>query len=408
MWLQGDGGDPRISSLSFSGMGLSPWAQPRGCSASSLGLQADVYQAMAAAAALQQDVRSLDPSKQPFMQIPQLQSLPPGSSSTPQQPQMLPHPKQAFHQESPQYVIHQSPTQPQSHQLLQQQLPQQHSFNEQQLVNHQQVPSNSTTSQPVPPLCQQMSFSDSNGNSVSSPMVSPLQSLLGSYPQEEPSRLGSVPQASIISSPSSWPSKRAAVERLNVSGDSNNMSPEMQQAGPLNHSNNINQGCISLPPFPGARDCSVDQEGNTDPQGRLLFGVNLEPSSLLMQDGLSSLRGVVGSDGESTNLPFTSNYMSNNNMGAEFGLNTSITPNGCIDESGFLQSPENMGQVNVPSRTFVKVMLAWNYFLWLWRTYTVSFSSFLFTRMRIIWRKFIELKESVEVGYISCIYYHCH
>ncbi|KAK4779203.1 hypothetical protein SAY86_006731 [Trapa natans] len=359
MWLQGDGGDPRISSLSVPGMGLSPWAQPRGCNSSSLGLQADVYQAMAAAA-LQQDVRSLDPSKQPFMQIQQFESLPPGSSLQQQQQQdhqmvqQQRHPKQAFLQESPQYAVHQSPVQPQSHPLLQQQLPRQHSFNEQHLVNQQQAPSNSSTSQP-PQLCNQMSFSDSNGNTASSPMISTLQSLLGSCPQDEPSHLGSLPLASpLVSYPSSWPSKRAAVERLHLMSDSNNIRPEMQHTGIVNHSNNVTQGCISLPPFPGARDCSVDQEESTDPHGRLLFGVNLEPSALLMQEGLSGLQGVVGSDGEAANLPFTSNYVSSN-MGADFGLNPSLTPNGCIDGSGFLQSPENMGQVNAPSRTFVKV-----------------------------------------------------
>ncbi|CBI30949.3 unnamed protein product, partial [Vitis vinifera] len=32
-----------------------------------------------------------------------------------------------------------------------------------------------------------------------------------------------------------------------------------------------------------------------------------------------------------------------------------MTPSSCIDESGFLQSPENVGQVNPPTRTFVKV-----------------------------------------------------
>ncbi|KAK4781646.1 hypothetical protein SAY86_015748 [Trapa natans] len=355
MWLQGDGGDPRISLPSIPGIGLSPWAQPRGCNSSSLGLQADVYQAMAAAA-LQQDVRSLDPSKQPFMQIQQLQSLPPGSSSQQQHHhQILSHPKQAFLQESPQYDVHQSSTQPQSHQLLQQQLSRQHSFNDQQLVNQQHVPSNSSTSQPIPQLCNQMSFSDSNGNSVSSPMASPLQSLLGSYPQDEPYHLGSLPQASPLVSPlSSWPSKPGAGKRLHHSGDLNDIQPEMQQTGLMHHSNIVTQGCISLPPFPGARDCSVDQEESTDQQGRLLFGVNLEPSSLLMQEGLSGFQGVVGCDGEMADLPFTSNYMSSN-MGADFGLNPSITHSGCIDESGFLQSPENMGQVNVPSRTFVKV-----------------------------------------------------
>ena len=114
---------------------------------------------------------------------------------------------------------------------------------------------------------------------------------------------------------------------------------------------NISSNSISLPPFPG-RECSIDQ-GSTDPHSHLLFGVNIEPSTLLMQNGMSGLKGV-GSDSNSTTVPFpSSNYMST--AGSDFSLNPAITPSSCIDESGFLQSPENVGQVNPPTRTFVKV-----------------------------------------------------
>lgn len=147
-----------------------------------------------------------------------------------------------------------------------------------------------------------------------------------------------------------WPSKRAAVEPLISSGPSQCVLPQVEQLGPP--LTNISQNSVSLPPFPG-RECTIDQEGNTDPQSHLLFGVNIEPSSLLMQNGMSNLRGV-GSDSDSTTITFpSSSYMST--TGTDFSLNPAITPSSCIDESGFLQSPENGGQGNQPSRTFVKV-----------------------------------------------------
>ncbi|OMO65817.1 AUX/IAA protein [Corchorus olitorius] len=145
-----------------------------------------------------------------------------------------------------------------------------------------------------------------------------------------------------------WPSKRAAVEVLS-SGSPQCVVPQVEQLGPPQ--TNMSSNSISLPPFPG-RECSIDQEGGNDPQSHLLFGVNIEPSSLLLQNGMSSLRGV-GSDSDSTTIPFSSNYMSA--AGTDFSVNPAMTPSSCIDESGFLQSPENGGQGNLQSRTFVKV-----------------------------------------------------
>ncbi|KAL3522749.1 hypothetical protein ACH5RR_015583 [Cinchona calisaya] len=70
-------------------------------------------------------------------------------------------------------------------------------------------------------------------------------------------------------------------------------------------------------------------------------------------NGISNLRGVA-SDSDSTTIPFAfSNYAGT--TGIKFPQNPAMTPSCCIDESGFLQSPENVGQANPTTRTFVKV-----------------------------------------------------
>jgi len=185
---------------------------------------------------------------------------------------------------------------------------------------------------------------------VTSPIVSPLHSLLGSFPQDESSHLLNLPRSIPLMQSAGWPSKRAAVEPLLSSGASQCVLPQVEKLGQPQP--NISPNSISLPPFPG-REYSLDQEGSTDPHSHLLFGVNIDPSSLLMQNGMSGLRGV-GSESESTTIPFpSSNYMST--AGNDVSLNPAVTPSSCIDESGFLQSPENVGQLNPPTRTFVKV-----------------------------------------------------
>ncbi|GAV83829.1 AUX_IAA domain-containing protein/B3 domain-containing protein/Auxin_resp domain-containing protein [Cephalotus follicularis] len=370
MWFRGDG-DRGMQSLNFQGIGITPWIQPR-LDASMLGLQTDMYQAMAAVAL--QDMRAVDPSKSAstaLLQYQQPQNLSSRSAAL-MQPHILQQsqPQQSFIQ-----GVQENQQQSQSH-LLQQQLQHQHSFNnqhqqqehalphQQQLVGHQQTPSavsamsqfaSSSQSQSPPlqalsTLCQQQIFSCSNGNPVTTSIVSPLHSFLGSYPQDESSQLLNMSRTNPLMSSSAWPSKRAAVEPLLPSASPQCVLPQVEQLGPPQ--TNISQNSISLPPFPG-RECSIDQEGSTDPHSHLLFGVNIEPSSLLMQNGMSTLRGV-GSDSNSTTLPFvSSNYMST--AGADFSVNPAMTPSRCIDESGFLQSPENVGQANSQNRTFVKV-----------------------------------------------------
>ncbi|KAA8528873.1 hypothetical protein F0562_036228 [Nyssa sinensis] len=76
MWLRGENGNRGIQSLNFQGIGVTPWMQPR-LDASVLGMQGDIYQAIAAATL--QDMRVVDPSKHapPFLlQFQQPQSVP--------------------------------------------------------------------------------------------------------------------------------------------------------------------------------------------------------------------------------------------------------------------------------------------------------------------------------------------
>ncbi len=107
----------------------------------------------------------------------------------------------------------------------------------------------------------------------------------------------------------------------------------------------------TLPPFPG-REYSGYQ-GATDPQSNLLFGVNIDSSPLMLPNGMANQRNI-GSENDSLSMPFsTTNFTSA--TGTDFPLNSDMTTSSCVDESGFLQSSENVDQVNPPTRTFVKV-----------------------------------------------------
>ncbi|KAL1833990.1 hypothetical protein ACET3Z_003641 [Daucus carota] len=372
-WLRGDSGDRSSQSLNFQGLGVSPLMQPR-LDASMVGMQtADIYQAMAAAAL--QDMRAVDSSKQTNPSLLQFQQAQGGSSRS----AGLIH-NQMMQQSQPQPLFlqnlgeHHSLAHSQS-QLLQQQQHQQglQHLNQQQqqqqlpirsqqeqLVDGHQVPTavpllsqfgsptQSSSFQTMSSM-QQQNFSNSNAIPAASPVVSPLHSLLGSFPQDEASQLINFPRSSALLTSSGWPAKRVAVDPLLSSAAAQGGMPSMEQLGSL-HSNFV-QSAVSLPPFPG-KDCAIDQDGSNDPQSHLLFGVNIDSTSLLMQNGIPSLRGV-GNDGDSTTIPFASNYMSTSS--ADYSINPSMTPTSCIDESSFLQSPDDAGQTNPSTKTFVKV-----------------------------------------------------
>ncbi|KAI4297298.1 hypothetical protein L6164_037192 [Bauhinia variegata] len=374
LWLR-DSTDRGLQSLNFQGIGVSPWMQPR-LEPTMLNLQTDMYQAMAAAAL--QDMRTLDPSKQhpaALLQFQQPQSFPNRTAAL-MQAQMLQQsqPQQAFqsNQDNQHPSLSQAQTQSHLQPQLQPQLQHQHSFNnqhhqqqqQQQVVDRHQISSAvSTMSQFVsapqpqsPPvqaiasLCHQQSFSESNGNPVTTAIVSPLHSILGSFPQDETSQLLNVSRTSSwipVQTSTTWPSKRVAVDPLLSSGASQGILPQVEHLG--QSQSTMSQSSVALPPFPG-RECQIDQEGSTDAQNHLLFGVNIEPSSLLVQNGMSTLK-AVGNNSDHTAIAFqSSNYL--NTTGTESSLNPVMTHS--IGESGFLQSPENGGPGN-SSKTFVKV-----------------------------------------------------
>lgn len=382
LWLRDT--DRGLQSLNFQGIGVNPWMQPR-FDPSMLNMQADMYQAVAAAAL--QDMRSVDPSKQHPGSLHQFQQPLNFANRTAalMQAQMLQHsqqPQQAFQNNLENQHLSQSQPQTQTH--PQQHLQHQHSFNN-QLHHHnqqqqqptQQVVDNSqqisgavsTMSQFVsaapqlqsPPmqqalssLCNQQSFSDSNVNS-STTIVSPLHSILGSFPQQdETSHLLSLPRTNSwvpVQNSTGWPSKRVAVDPLLSSGAAQCILPQAEQLG--QPQNTISQNAITLPPFPG-RECSIDQEGSNDPQSNLLFGVNIDPSSLLMHNGMSNFKGISGGNSDSSTMPYqSSNYM--NTAGNDSSLNHGVTSS--IGDSGFLRTPENaqQGNNNPLNETFVKV-----------------------------------------------------
>ncbi|XP_010538262.1 PREDICTED: auxin response factor 6 isoform X2 [Tarenaya hassleriana] len=352
MWDRG------LQSLNFQGVGVTPWMQPRLDPSGLLGMQNDVYQAMAAAAL--QDMRGIDPSK-PVPSLLQFQQ-PSGFSTRPvslMQPQMLL--QQLSHQTFlgiPENQQSQSQTQQtQASNLLPQQQQQQVADNHSPMSQFASA-SQSITSplQSLMPLCHQQSFSDSNGNNpMTSSVVSPLHSLLGNFPQDESSQLLNLTRTNSAMNSSGWPSKRAAVDSsFQPSGAGNNTQCVMEQLGQQSHASNVSPSSVSLPPFPG-RECSIEQEGNTDPHSHLLFGVNIDSSPLLMPSGMSNLRGI-GLENDNTILPFNTSSNFTNTVGInDFSSNLAMTPSNCIDESGFLQSSENPGSDNPQSTTFVKV-----------------------------------------------------
>ncbi|KAH7678856.1 AUX/IAA protein [Dioscorea alata] len=384
MWLR-DGADRGFQSMNFQGIGMSPWLQPR-LDTSFLGLQPDMYQAMAAAAL--QDMRTIESSKQTNPAILQFQQPQSMTSNMPilagqVLQQIQPQSQQALFQmiqgnprqneTQSQFIQHQlqhcnsfgdqqhqhiQPIPPKHHQIQQHQnhqiQPQQHQHVQQHkhLVDHQQNPNVMpamshfiAASQPQQ-FIQHQNFADSNGNPVPSSTVSPLHGLLQSLSSEETSSLLSLPRTNPVINSGVWPSKRVAVESKIASGS------QLEQIGNLQ--SGISQNSVSLPSFPG-RECSVEQDGSIDPQNHFLFGVNID-SPLLMQDGMSGLRSVC-TESDSTVVPYApTNFLSPTDT--DFALNPSLSSNG-LDESALVQSSENnLGHANPQNGTFVKIYKA--------------------------------------------------
>ncbi|KAL3616861.1 ADP-ribosylation factor, Arf Arf6 [Castilleja foliolosa] len=307
MWFRGDGMQQSFN----QGMGpTATWMQPRFDASSPLNMQNDIYQAMATAAL--QEMRAVDPSKQIHPSALQFQQQQPQfAGNRPvglDQPQML----QQCQSSSPFLQNIQSnqrgppPLSLANNNLPQQQMLHQNSFNNNNKAQMQHV-SDQVQNFTEQPNVKPVAVSSTN---------SPLHNLLGSAYQDD----------------TGWPSKRVALDPLHLDQLG---SPNMTMAH--NH--------VSLPPFPG-RECMMEQGAGNDPQNNYLFGVNIDSSSLFMQNGMSNLK-----ESGNGNMGFgSSSYMSSSV--ADYSLNPTSH---CVDDSGFMPSSNNVVHANPTNRAFVKV-----------------------------------------------------
>ncbi|CAM0909409.1 unnamed protein product [Alopecurus aequalis] len=379
MWLR-DSANPGFQSLNFSGAGISPWMQPR-MDMSSLGLQPDIYQTMAAAAF--QDPTKMSPTMLQFQQpqnmvgraTPLLQS----QILQQMQPQFQQHPYlqningttiqgqaqseflqqqlqrcQSFNEQKPQLQQQQEQQQQQQSQCMQ--VPQHQDMQQQKNMGNYQsgfsqlssAPQSSpTTLQAVLPFSQPQNFSDTNISSLSPSGASAMHNTLGPFSAEAASHHLSMPRPTAVPVSDPWSSKRVAVESPLLSRPQGSPRIEQLDSTPPG----IPQSS-ALAPLPG-RGCLVDQDGNSDPQNHLLFGVNIDSHSLLMQGGLHD-------ENDSTAIPYsTSNFLSPSQH--DFSLDQTLNSPGCLDESGYVTCSQNPDQANQAPATFVKVYKSGTY-----------------------------------------------
>ncbi|KAF8658728.1 hypothetical protein HU200_059209 [Digitaria exilis] len=387
MWLR-DTANPGFQSLSFGGLGVNPWMQPR-LDASLLGLQPDMYQAMATAA-FQDPTKQVSPTmlqfQQPqniagraapllssqilqqvqpqFQQQPYLQNISESTIHGQGQAELLKQQlqrSQSFNEQKPQLQHQQqqqeSQQQSQCLQVPQHQQMQQHN----NMTNYQSVsnalsafsqlsspPQSSPVAlQTILPFSQAQSFAEANMSSLSPSNATTMQTTLRPFSSEVASHL-SMPRPTAVPVADPWSSKRVAVESLLPSRPQ--VTSQMEQ---LDSTPCIPQSS-ALAPLPG-RGC-LDQDVNSDPQNHLLFGVSIDSQSLLMQGGIPGLQN--GND--STTIPYsTSNFLSPSQN--DFPLDHTLNSSGCLDDAGYVPCSDNSDQVNRPPATFVKVYKSGTY-----------------------------------------------
>ncbi|CAN1351944.1 Auxin response factor 6 [Linum perenne] len=353
MWLQGLG-DQGMPSMNFQGFGVNPWLQPR-LDTSIQALQPDVYQAMAAAAL--QEMRAVESSKLGSQSVLQFQpsQIVSNDPAALLQREMLQASSQAqlLQQQLHRHPMYNDQQQqqklPQQHQLQSRQQQHQHQFSSQHQTSNALSslshltsvnPSHSASQQSLQPV-----FSEPVANPVTASDVSSMHNVMSSVMRD------GAPYMFNLNGSNSGISSTLLSKQV---ADGPRFSPGITDCGlpkvdQLSQSNASEHGTL-LPPFPG-REYSAYQ-GATDPQNNTLFGVNIDPSSYMLQHGIASMRNI-GNESDSLSMPFTSTYPNAN--GSELPLNSDMTTSSCVDESGYLQSSENVDQVNPPTGTFVKV-----------------------------------------------------
>ncbi|KAH0736661.1 auxin response factor 6-like isoform X1 [Solanum tuberosum] len=352
-WLHGGMGDQGIQSLNFQGFGVTPFVHPR-FDASMLGLQPDILQAMA----------TLDSSKLANQPLMQFQHIPSGSASSIQN-QLL-HPSNLQHtflQGLPEnqlisqaQMLQQQLQCHQSYNAQQQQLQRQQLYHDQQLQEPHQVHlQRQDQQQTKAQLCSatqsqlshlqvlgstgsQQTFSDLVGNHINtSNNRSTMQSLLSSFSRNGASTFLNMPETNSLVSPSSS-SKRIALESQIPS-----QAPYIvTQAEVLTVPNTkVSDFSTLFSPNPGRQ--VLDYQAVAVSQNNALFGVN----------GMSNLKGN-SPENRSLPMPYATSAFTST-VGSEYPVTSDMTTSSCVDESGVLQSSENVDQANSLTETFVKV-----------------------------------------------------
>lgn len=365
MWLQREVGDRSMPPLNFQQYGLTSWMQPR-LDSGMLSLHPDVLQTMASSAL--QDPRVDKHLNQSLLQFQQNQTV----SCQPAaliQNQLLQH---AQSQQALVQSFQENQTVAQG-QVLQHQLQDCYSYNDQQHERQQQLPhlnqlqhqfsdqeqipkpvstmpqfcssiqSHPTTLEAVSSTCARQIFSNSITNSVTTADTSPMHRLFDSFSQDGGCRQFTLPDSDPLVSSTSLISKRVGVGPQLPSGTAQCSLPEVEQLrGPQTR---VSELSSLFPPLPG-REFSVYQ-GAGDPQNNLLAGVNMQQNELLNLQ-------IGGNENDPLSMPFACSTFSGT-MGADFPPGSDLTTNSCVDESGFLQSSENVDQATLHTGTFVKV-----------------------------------------------------
>ncbi|CAN4094263.1 unnamed protein product [Withania somnifera] len=361
-WLHGGMGDQGIQSLNFQGFGVTPFMQPR-FDASMLGLQPDILQAMA----------TLDSSKLANQSLMRFQHIPSGPATSIQS-QLL-HPSNLQHtlsQSFPQNPLisqaqmlqqqlqcHQSYN-PQPQQLQRQQL-----YHDQQLQEPHQVHSHcqdqqqakaqlcSATESQLSPLQvvgstgSQQICSDRVGNINTSNSSSTMQNLPSSFSRNRTSTFLNMPETNPLVSPSPS-SKGIALESQLPSRAPYNVTQAEDLMVPNTKVSDFS--ALFSSPIPGRE--VLDYQFVVDSQNNALFGVNTD-SSIIQQNSTSKLKGNSLENGPLP-VPYATSTFTNT-VGSEFPVNSDMTTSSCVDESGVLQSSENVDQANSLTGTFVKV-----------------------------------------------------
>jgi hypothetical protein len=173
-------------------------------------------------------------------------------------------------------------------------------------------------------------------NASSTCGLSPLHGMFRSFSPEEATNLLNLPRSDhqIVASDNGWPSKRLVVEPCIIPSET---SPNIQ-------SSSTSHIPVSLPQTFLTRDAVLDQEQQTH-----LFGVSIDSSSLLMQNGVQN-----GMQSDSVAICFLDSVGD-----ADLPLHQALSgSNNCLDDSGFANSTEDIGNVNSSqSGTFVKVSI---------------------------------------------------